>query len=228
MVDGASPSSTIVAANAGIEVEVESPTTWLYGQKHLYRVAINLHRLAIQCSFVGHIGYKRTNNFFPLIEFDDGTSNPLVEDDNEDVAEEEDTTKEERAADVLEVGMKYPDKDTFLPTLKWYNFKNGVNYHIRKSCLEKFKGKSAIRDERFKWKISETFWKKMDLWMIKKHASPHTCVTPGVSQDHPRLVFDMIFDIILPMVKVSPRIPILVLTANIYSQNDYTPSYCKA
>lgn len=47
---------------------------------------------------------------------------------------------------VLEVGMEYPSKDAFLATLKCYNFKNGVNYHVAKSRSEKFKRKYAIRN----------------------------------------------------------------------------------
>ncbi|KAK5840132.1 hypothetical protein PVK06_009011 [Gossypium arboreum] len=93
--------------------------------------------------------------------------------------------------------MQYPNKDAFFTALKWYSFKNGLNYHVTKSRSEKFKGKCK-------------------------------CAARGVSQDHPRLDSDMISDIILPMVKGSPRILVSVLIAGICSQHDYTPSYYKA
>ncbi|KAK5818209.1 hypothetical protein PVK06_023143 [Gossypium arboreum] len=47
----------------------------------------------------------------------------------------------------------------------------------------------------------------------------------GVSQDHPILDFDMIVDIILPMVKANLKIPMSILIANFRSQCDYMPSY---
>ncbi|KAH1083127.1 hypothetical protein J1N35_022888 [Gossypium stocksii] len=39
----------------------------------------------------------------------------------------------------LEVGREFSSKDGFLAVLKRYNVKNGVNFHIVKSKLEKFK-----------------------------------------------------------------------------------------
>ncbi|KAK5802984.1 hypothetical protein PVK06_030621 [Gossypium arboreum] len=58
---------------------------------------------------------------------------------------------------VLEVGMKYPNKDAFLGALKWHNIKNNVNYYVTKSHSEKFEGKCAIKDERCKWKIMASY-----------------------------------------------------------------------
>lgn len=48
-----------------------------------------------------NIRYKRTDDLLLTIGFDEGTSNSLVEDDNEDVAEEEDAIEEERIIDVV-------------------------------------------------------------------------------------------------------------------------------
>lgn len=53
--------------------------------------------------------------------------------------------------------------------------------------------------------------------MIKKYSDPHTCVVTGASQDNSRLDSDMISNIILSIVNVSPRILVPVLIANIYS-----------
>lgn len=69
------------------------------------------------------------------------------------------------------------------------------------------------------------YQKKSRIWMIKKCTSLDTCVVMGVSQDHPRLNSDIIADIILPIVKASPWVVILVLIVNICSQYKYTPTY---
>ncbi|KAH1091585.1 hypothetical protein J1N35_018842 [Gossypium stocksii] len=74
-----------------------------------------------------------------------------------------------------------------------------------------------MRDERCKWEIMASFQKKMGLSMIKKYTSPHTCVAAGVSQNHPRLDFDMISEIVLPMLKASPKVSVPVLIVNICS-----------
>ncbi|KAK5840370.1 hypothetical protein PVK06_009267 [Gossypium arboreum] len=70
--------------------------------------------------------------------------------------------------------------------------------------------------------------KKIVLWMINKYFGPYTCVVVGASQDHLRLDSDMISEIILSIVKMSPRISIPMLTVNIRSQYKYTPTYYKA
>ncbi|KAK5836375.1 hypothetical protein PVK06_012162 [Gossypium arboreum] len=125
-----------------------------------------------------------------MIESDEGTSNPLVEGENECINEEEDACEKERAITldhensssfvrILEVDMKYSNNDAFLAALKWYNFRNDVNYHVTKSWTKKFESEYAMHNERCKWKIIASFRKKIGLWMIKKYSGPHTCVAVG-------------------------------------------------
>lgn len=78
----------------------------------------------------------------------------------------------------MEVRTEYPNKDAFLVALKWYIFKNSVNYFVTK-C--------AMRNKRYKWKIMVSLGKKIELWTIKKYSSPHTCVTVGAIQNHSNL-----------------------------------------
>ncbi|KAK5771408.1 hypothetical protein PVK06_047611 [Gossypium arboreum] len=71
---------------------------------------------------------------------------------------------------VLEIGMEYPNKDAFLTSLKQYNFKNGVSYHVIKYHSEKFEGKREMYDG--------------SLWMIKKYYDPYTCVAAVVKETY--------------------------------------------
>ncbi|KAH1107087.1 hypothetical protein J1N35_010855 [Gossypium stocksii] len=49
-----------------------------------------------------NMGYRRTDDLLSMIGSDKGTSNPLVEDENEDAAKEEDAVEEEGVANVIE------------------------------------------------------------------------------------------------------------------------------
>ncbi|KAH1048062.1 hypothetical protein J1N35_038846 [Gossypium stocksii] len=75
---------------------------------------------------------------------------------------------------ILEVGIEYPNKDVFLTVLKRYNCKQ-----------YKFEGMCIMHDERCKWNIMSTFWKKTGLWRIKKYFSLHTCVVASARYDPP-------------------------------------------
>ncbi|KAH1114527.1 hypothetical protein J1N35_007905 [Gossypium stocksii] len=123
--------------------------------------------------------------------------------------------------------MEYPNKDAFVAVLKRYSFNNSVNYYVTKFRFEKFEGICAIRDGRSKWKIMGSFHKKIGLWTIKMYSGPHTYIVAGASQDCLRLDSGMISDIILLMVKMIPRILVLVMIANIRSQYKDAPSYYK-
>ncbi|KAH1130362.1 hypothetical protein J1N35_001740 [Gossypium stocksii] len=60
--------------------------------------------------FAEHMGYRRTDNLLFTTGSDKGTSNPLVEDDNEGATKEEDTIKEEEAADAVDGSELDPDR----------------------------------------------------------------------------------------------------------------------
>lgn len=55
-----------------------------------------------------------------------------------------------------------------------------------------------------------------------------TPTVAGVTQDHPRLGSDMIYEIILSMAEENSKISVPILIVNIHNQYDYTLSYYKA
>ncbi|KAK5775452.1 hypothetical protein PVK06_043346 [Gossypium arboreum] len=75
-----------------------------------------------------------------------------------------------------------------------------MNYYVKKSHSEKFKGKCTMKNERCKWEIMASYWKKTRMRMIKKYSGPHTFIAMSSSQDHLMLDSDMIANIILFMV----------------------------
>ncbi|XP_052486786.1 uncharacterized protein LOC128041238 [Gossypium raimondii] len=127
----------------------------------------------------------------------------------------------------FEIGNQFSNKDSFIGTLKQHSINNGVNYHVVKSKVDKFKAKCAVQDSTCSWKIYALLRKRIGLWEIKKYKGPHTCVA-GISQDPPKMDSAMLASLILPTVKVDPKTLMPVLITNIRSQIRYTPSYRKA
>ncbi|KAK5835508.1 hypothetical protein PVK06_011199 [Gossypium arboreum] len=76
----------------------------------------------------------------------------------------------------LEVRIEFSFKDTLAAIVKWYNIKHGVNFHVTKSQVEKYKAKRAMYGTICLWKIMASVRKKSKFWVIRKYTAPHTYV----------------------------------------------------
>lgn len=73
------------------------------GAKALILGASTYIEWQFNATFVRHCGYRRTDDLLPKIRSCNGTSNALVEVDNEDTDKEEDAAEEEEAADAVDI-----------------------------------------------------------------------------------------------------------------------------
>ncbi|MBA0549533.1 hypothetical protein Golob_020558, partial [Gossypium lobatum] len=133
--DGSGLSSTTIAVNTRTKTDTESPTTRLCGgfigllQSGYYNVLkISLGRHSsvsgTDLNFDGqylsrHMGYRRIDDLLLLTETDKDTSNPLLEDDNKGIDEEEDTDEEKDVGEEEGVANTI-DEDELDPKPIWF------------------------------------------------------------------------------------------------------------
>ncbi|KAK5819590.1 hypothetical protein PVK06_024603 [Gossypium arboreum] len=142
---------------------------------------------------------KRNDGILFLIGAGKGTSNTVLEGENEDVNEEEDadlvTTEPEPCESKNEASDNASNLNLQFITYEPSPYLMNIDLSIE--------GDSEFSQ------------------------LPHSALGHGASQNHLRPDSNMIADIILLIVKASPLVEISVLIANIHSQYHYSPTYYK-
>ncbi|KAH1121923.1 hypothetical protein J1N35_005083 [Gossypium stocksii] len=96
--------------------------------------------------FDRNVEYRRTDDLFSMLKADEGTFNPLDENENKDAAEEEDASTDKGAADGVD-GSKYDPNPIWLSgeTVQCLEWRELLCHKIP---LEKIEVKCSIRDDR--------------------------------------------------------------------------------
>ncbi|GAU49839.1 hypothetical protein TSUD_408080 [Trifolium subterraneum] len=126
----------------------------------------------------------------------------------------------------ISVGMIFHTKADCLQAVKNYHINKSVQYKIEKSDKTRYVIKCEQPQCQFSMRASKS--EMTQLWSIVNIKNSHTCTSPGLSQDHPRLDASLISQIIVPILKDNFSTSVKVIIAYIRDKFNHTISYRKA
>ncbi|RYQ85545.1 hypothetical protein Ahy_B10g105112 [Arachis hypogaea] len=132
------------------------------------------------------------------------------------------------ADDKFVVRMKFSSRKTVIAVVKYYAIRRDVNYRIYESEPQIFYAKYTQCGTCCDWLIMVNMIHKKYCWEIKRYNGGHTYTKATIFQDHSKLDFITITEVIKPLVKVDPSIKVKSVIAEIQSKFNYTISYRKA
>ncbi|KAF7814557.1 serine/threonine-protein phosphatase 7 long form-like protein [Senna tora] len=126
----------------------------------------------------------------------------------------------------LFLGAMFDNKDALRQAVKMYSIRQHRDYTI-------FKSKATFVDYRCKWYNNPCPWRMRArerdyYWEITRYVGPHTCVTPTLTQDNPKMDSTFIASCIVPDVIMTPSIRVSAIIDRIRVMFNTTVKYKKA
>ncbi|KAF7815608.1 serine/threonine-protein phosphatase 7 long form-like protein [Senna tora] len=126
----------------------------------------------------------------------------------------------------LFLGAMFDNKDAFRQAVKMYSIRQHRDYTV-------FKSKATFVDYRCKWYNNPCPWRMRArerdyYWEITRYVGPHTCVTPTLTQDNPKMDSTFIASCIVPDVIMTPSIRVSAIIDRIRVMFNTTVKYKKA
>ncbi|KAF7806398.1 serine/threonine-protein phosphatase 7 long form-like protein [Senna tora] len=126
----------------------------------------------------------------------------------------------------LFLGAMFDNKDALRQAVKMYSIRQHRDYTV-------FKSKATFVDYRCKWYKNPCPWRMRArerdyYWEITRYVGPHTCVTPTLTQDNPKMDSTFIASCIVPDVIMTPSIRVSAIIDRIRVMFNTTVKYKKA
>ncbi|KAF7803406.1 serine/threonine-protein phosphatase 7 long form-like protein [Senna tora] len=126
----------------------------------------------------------------------------------------------------LFLGAMFDNKDALRQAVKMYSIRQHRDYTV-------FKSKATFVDYRCKWYNNPCPWRMRArerdyYWEITRYVGPHTCVTPTLTQDIPKMDSTFIASCIVPDVIMTPSICVSAIIDRIRVMFNTTVKYKKA
>ncbi|KAF7806811.1 serine/threonine-protein phosphatase 7 long form-like protein [Senna tora] len=126
----------------------------------------------------------------------------------------------------LFLGAMFDNKDALRQVVKMYSIRQHRDYTV-------FKSKATFVDYRCKWYNNPCPWRMRArerdyYWEITRYVGPHTCVTPTLTQDNPKMDSTFIASCIVPDVIMTPGIRVSAIIDRIRVMFNTTVKYKKA
>ncbi|KAF7813805.1 serine/threonine-protein phosphatase 7 long form-like protein [Senna tora] len=126
----------------------------------------------------------------------------------------------------LFLGAMFDNKDALRQAVKMYSIRQYRDYTV-------FKSKATFVDYRCKWYNNPCPWRMRArerdyYWEITRYVGPHTCVTPTLTQDNPKMDSTFIASCIVPDVIMTPSIRVSAIIDRIRMMFNTTVKYKKA
>ncbi|KAF7844445.1 uncharacterized protein G2W53_001350 [Senna tora] len=102
--------------------------------------------------------------------------------------------------DELYDGMKFSTKAALRKQVKLYSIKTNTTFVVVKSCSNYEDWRCPYFGKSCTWELRATQKVNTNHWEITIYPSKHTCVNTTLTQDHPKLDFDLIATCIVSMV----------------------------
>ncbi|KAF7801958.1 uncharacterized protein G2W53_041069 [Senna tora] len=135
-----------------------------------------------------------------------------------------------RSEDVEEFyeGMKFPTKAALRRHVKLYHIKNNCTFVVAKSGSNFEDWRCPKSGKECAWRLRATQKVNTYHWEITICPEKYKCVTMTLSQDHPKLDYDMIASFIISMVTLEPDISVASIIERINTQFNFEVSHKKA
>ncbi|XP_015973725.1 uncharacterized protein LOC107496914 [Arachis duranensis] len=127
----------------------------------------------------------------------------------------------------LEIGLKFPNRETARLAVKNYNIRRSAEYKVVESDQTRYVCRCKQFGDQCRWMVQVAKTRSSRFWEIRKYKGPHSCLASSMSQDHAQLDRNVICQHIFPMVHADATICVKVLQGSVESAYGYKVSYKK-
>ncbi|RYR64990.1 hypothetical protein Ahy_A03g010996 isoform H [Arachis hypogaea] len=127
----------------------------------------------------------------------------------------------------LEIGLKFPNRETAMLAVKNYNIRRSAEYKVVESDQSRYVCRCKQFGDQCRWMVRVAKTRSSRFWKFRKYEGPHSCLASLMSQDHAQLDSNVICQHIFPMVHADATICVKVLQGSVESAYGYKVSYKK-
>ncbi|RYR64984.1 hypothetical protein Ahy_A03g010996 isoform F [Arachis hypogaea] len=106
----------------------------------------------------------------------------------------------------LEIGLKFPNRETAMLAVKNYNIRRSAEYKVVESDQSRYVCRCKQFGDQCRWMVRVAKTRSSRFWKFRKYEGPHSCLASLMSQDHAQLDSNVICQHIFPMVHADATI----------------------